>query len=118
MLDLSQRRHKKQATKKLAEGVYDSIVVDVRWAEGYAHEEAFEITYNITDARGNTYRHREIFMNNNRNKRTIDFEDYLEENGIVELEDFKGKHEKLTFEYVEAYNGHSYFNIVGRELIT
>ena len=117
MLDLRKRRLGKQGRKKLPEGVYDSVVIDVTWAAGYAPEEAYEIIYEITDNEGNKYRHREIFKTNRRNLRTAEFEEYLAENGIEDLADFKGKHERLTFAYQEAYNGSNYFNIVEREFI-
>ena len=41
MLNLKKRRLGQQGSKKLPEGVYDSVVIDVRWADGYALEEAW-----------------------------------------------------------------------------
>ena len=117
MLNLKKRRLGQQGSKKLPEGVYDSVVVEIRWAEGYAPEEAYEVIYEITDGDGNTYRHREIFKTHSRNLRTIEFEKYLADSGIEDLEEFKGKRERLTFEYQEAYNGNRYFNIKEREFV-
>ena len=117
MLNLKKRRLGKQGNKKLPEGIYDSVVIDVRWADGYTLEEAYEVIYEITDGEGCAYRHREIFKTNSRNLRTTEFEEYLADNGIEDLEEFKGKREKLTFEYQEAYNGKSYFNIKEREFV-
>lgn len=115
MLDLRKRRLGKQGRLRLPEGVYDSVVVEVKWAEGYDFEEAYQITYEITGSDGKTYRHSEIFMTNSRNLRTAEFEDYLADHGIENLADFKGKRERLTFEYKEAYTGKTYFNITNRE---
>lgn len=117
MLNLKKRRLGQQGSKKLPEGVYDSTVIDVKWADGYAPEEAYEVIYEITDGEGNTYHHREIFKTNRRNLRTNEFEEYLADNGIEDLVDFKGKRERLTFEYQEGYNGKTYFNIKEREFI-
>ena len=117
MLNLKKRNLGKQGSKKLPEGVYDSIVIDVRWAEGYAPEEAYEIIYEISNDDGNVYRHREIFKTNSRNLRTNEFETYLADNGIEDIIDFKGKREKLTFNFVESYDGKTYFNITDREFV-
>ena len=117
MLDLSQRRRQRQNIQKLPEGVYDSVVTEVRWADGYAPEEAYQITYEITSESGNSYRHIEIFKTNARNLRTIEFENYLSDIGLNNISDFVGKHERLTMGYVTAYNGKEYFNIVDREYV-
>ena len=42
MLDLSSRNRGKASKQLIPDGVYDSVVVDVKWAEGYNPEEAYE----------------------------------------------------------------------------
>ena len=115
MLDLEKRRRQRQSPKRLPEGVYDSVVTEVRWADGYDDpHEAYEVIYEITDESGNTYRHREIFKNNASSDRTNKFEDYLTDNGVQNLNDFVGRREKLAFSYVKV-NGNEFFNITDRE---
>jgi hypothetical protein len=119
MLDLSARRGKKTSHERPAAGVYSSIVVDVRWAEGYDEpEEAYEVIYEITSEQGKVYRHKEIFKNDISNKRTADFESYLFDHGIVDLKDFTGHHEQLTFAYQTVYDGKTYFNISARRWVS
>ena len=114
MLDLSLRKRGKAGKQLLPDGVYDSVVVDVKWADGYEAEEAYEVTYELTSKEGKVYRHREIFKNDVKNKRTAAFEDYLADNGIEDLLDFKGKCEKLTIQRVKV-GSREFANIVDRE---
>ena len=118
MLDLSARRGKKPSHEKLNAGVYDSVVVTVRWADGYEPEEAYEVIYEITSEDGKVHRHREVFKTNVSNKRTADFENYLVEHDITDLNDFVGRKERLTFEYQKSYDGKTYFNISDREFVS
>ena len=119
MLDLSARRGPKASQEKPEAGVYDSIVLEVRWAEGYDEEqEAYEVIYQITSAQGKVFRHREIFKNDVSIKRTTDFENYLFEHGITDLSDFVGHAERLTIAYQKAFNGKTYFNISDREFVS
>lgn len=116
MLDLSKRNRGKDGKKLLPDGVYDSVVVDVKWSDRYDAEEAYEATYELTSEDGHVYRHREIFKTDERNKRTAAFEDYLANNGITNLSDFKGKHEKLTIQRVKV-GSREFANIVDREFV-
>ena len=118
MLNLSARRGKQSSQEKPAAGVYDSTVVEVRWAEGYEPEEAYEVIYEITSEQGKVYRHKEIFKNDISNKRTADFENYLFNHGIEDLKDFTGHHEQLTFAYQTVYDGKTYFNISARRFVS
>ena len=116
MLDISARRRGKAEKKLPPEGVYNSVVIDVRWAENYEPETAYEIEYRITAEDGTVYRHKEIFKTDLRNKRTAKFENYLAQNGINDLDDFKGQEEKLTFKHVSK-DGNVFFNIDNREFV-
>ena len=116
MLDLSCRNRGKAGKQLIPDGIYDSVVTDLRWADGYEPQEAYEITYELTSADGRVYRHREIFKTDERNKRTATFEDYLADNGIANLSEFNGKHEKLTIKRVKI-GTREYANIVEREII-
>ena len=114
MLDLSARNRGNASKQLIPDGVYNSTVVDVKWAEGYDTKEAYEITYELTSMDGKVYRHREIFKTDERNKRTAAFEDYLADNGISNLSDFNGKHEELTIKRVKV-GSREFANIVDRE---
>ena len=116
MINIKKRRSYAKAKKQILPGTYNSVVTNVDWANQYGEQEAFEITYNVS-CDGKIHQYREIFMNNDKNKRTIEFFDYLEENGIEDPIDFIGHTETLTFNDVEAYNGNTYINIVKREFI-
>ena len=116
MLDLAKRRRLREP-HKLPAGFYSGVVVDVHWAEGYDDPEAaYEVVYEITGDDGYTYRHREVFKNNEKSTRTADFENYLDDHGIADLADFVGKREKLEFDYI-TYYGKEYFSIVDRDFI-
>lgn len=116
MLDLSKKNRGTTEKQLLPDGVYDSVVIDVQWADGYESEEAYEITYRVTSEDGKVYQHREIFKTDERNKRTAAFEDYLADNGIIDLSDFIGKREKLTVKRVKV-GTREFANIVDREFI-
>ena len=116
MLDLSKRNRGNAGKQLIPDGVYDSVVIDVKWADGYVAEEAYEVTYELTSENGKAYRHREIFKTDERNKRTAAFEDYLADNGITNLSDFNGKHEKLTLQHVKV-GSREFANIVDREFV-
>lgn len=116
MINIQKRLAHKKAKHQIIPGTYNSVVTNVAWADKYGEKEAIEISYNIT-CDGKIHQYREIFMNSNRNKRTVDFFDYLEANSIEDPIDFVGHTEMLTFDDVEAYNGNTYLNIVKREFI-
>ena len=116
MLDLSSRNRGKAGKQLIPDGVYDSVVVDVKWADNYEAEEAYEVTYELTSEDGHVYRHREIFKTDEKNKRTAAFEEYIFNNGIADLADFNGKREKLTVQRVKV-GSREFANIVGREFV-
>lgn len=116
MLDLSARNRGNAGKQLIPDGVYDSVVTDVHWAEGYEPEEAYEVNYELTSQNGKVYRHREIFKTDERNKRTAAFEAYIFGNGIADLADFTGKHEKLTIKRVKI-GEREFANIVDREFV-
>ena len=116
MLDLSARKRGSNGKQLLPNGVYNSVVVDVKWANGYEPEEAYEITYELTSEDGILYRHHEIFMTDERNRRTAAFEEYIFDHGIEVLSDFTGKHEKLTIQRVKV-GSREFANIVDREFV-
>lgn len=116
MLDLSSRNRGKAGKQLLPDGVYESVVVEVKWADGYEPKEAYEITYSLTSEDGKTYRHRELFKTDERNRRTAAFEDYLADNGVTNLSDFNGKREKLTIKRVKV-GMREFANIADREFI-
>lgn len=103
MLDLSTQK-KTTATKNRAKpGTYTSEVKSVAWAKGYVKESAFKVKYVLTDEAGGKSEYDELFHRDNDNARTNAFYDYLVEQGITELKDFKGCKEKLVL----AKDGHN-----------
>ena len=120
MLDL--RRIKKmnnrsfqRSQQQARPGVQDSVATSVTEPEGYAPCTAIEITYRLTDSAGRVSSHREIFITGGKRipDRTLDFEDYLDANGIEDYSDFVGCAERLTM----VKNG-LYLNIVNREFVS
>ena len=108
---------KSKSLKKAPEGTYESSVKKVRWAEGAENEEAFEIVYDLENAEGEKFWHREIFKNTAKNPRTKKFFEYLLDNGIEDLDELAGKKEKLVLEECEGYDGNTYVNITARAFI-
>lgn len=116
MLDLSARNRGKANKHPIPNGIYDSVVLEVKWAEGYAAEEAYEVSYKLISEDGKIYKHREIFKTDERNKRTAAFEDYIADNGVEDLSSFVGVTEKLTIQRVKV-GDREFANIVSREFV-
>ena len=74
---------KNKSFKRAPAGTYESCIKKVRWAEGAENEEAFEIVYDLENADGEKYWHREKFKNTEKNPRTRKFFKYLLDNGIA-----------------------------------
>lgn len=108
MLNLSKRFSKKSQKpmstydKQPPPGIYDSVVIDVKEAEGYASGNAIDIIYQLTDSSGKVFEKTErFFITVLQSEREANFFDYLESNGINvddsldKLNDFIGCHERL-----------------------
>lgn len=108
---------KSKSLKKAPAGTYESSVKKVSWAEGAENEEAFEIVYDLENADGEKYWHREKFKNTEKNPRTWKFFEYLLDNGIEDLDDLVGKKEQMVLEEREGYDGNTYVNITARAFI-
>lgn len=105
---------KKAATAQkvyLTPGPYESTVVSVEPAPGYAKGQAVKVTYDLVDSAGNHFPYYETF-------RTVDplgdhsntFFDYLDKNGISKWEDLVGCQEVLTLQY-EFVGSRKYLNV-------
>lgn len=117
MVNLNTLAKKRNASgnKKLHHGSYKSRVKDVCWSEGHVEGVAFDVIYELTDAKGNTFDFKEKFFTEN-NTRTEDFCNYLFENGIVELSDFVDCEEQVTLQ-IDVKNNRSFFTITTRNFI-
>lgn len=104
--------------KKVLPGTYDSTVVAIVPAQGWAEGKAFEFTYKLKTNSGETEK-KEVFVNSLKNPRTLEFVKYLANNGveIESLEEVLGLKEQLTFEFDEI-NGVKYLNITSRRYIS
>ena len=106
-------------SKLVPQGTHIAEVLSVEWCDSdrYGFEGAYEVIYQITTEDGRVFRHREVFKTTLNNKRTRDFENYLADNGIENLDDFVGKREKLTFQH-KIVDGYTFSNIVKREFLS
>ena len=100
---------------KLSPSDYTSIVKSVDWAEGYVKGKAIKVTYILTSESGSAFEHSEVFWVRG-SSRSVDFDKYLNDNGIDNIADFVGCKEKLTL-MNDVRNGKVYLNIVDREFI-
>ena len=106
-------------TNKLKPGLYSSEIVEVRTPDGYCEDDAFELTYRLTDDQtGAVFTKREIFYNDSNNPRTAALLDGFAQNGvqIQETEDFVGIKEIVTLKY-SIKKGRSFLNIVDRTFV-
>ena len=104
MLDLSKRKKISQKNK-IKPAQYPSVVKAVEETDGYIEGTSVTIRYILTDCNGKKLEYSELFHITERNKRTCDFLDYLEENGIEDLADFVGCQEMLTLAKDGTRNG-------------
>lgn len=111
-------------TLALRPSTYDSVVIDVQEADGYAPGNAVDIFYRLTSATGKIFDKSERFLIRNRpNDREKKFFDYLEDHGIDiyddlgNLNNFIGCHERLKLAY-EAKSSGAFLNIVEREFVS
>ena len=103
---------------KLVPGYYESIVTDVVWDDGYVEGTAFRVEYRLKDAEGNSFDYKEIFYNTSRNKRTAEFLQYLNEQGINvdDIGAFVGKKERLNIRKAPR-QGSALLTIASREFL-
>ncbi len=103
--------------KKIIPGTYDSTIVAIVPAQGWAEGKAFEFTYKLKSDSSEAEK-KEVFVNSLKNFRTLGFVEYLAKNGveIESLEEVLGLKEQLTFEFDEI-NGVKYLNITMRKYV-
>ncbi len=106
-----------EAKKKIQPGVYTSEVTDVHWAPGYVEGKAIEVRYRLSNDNGNEFPFKETFLVDPDHERSAKFFNYLAENGIEDVEEFVGCHERVTI-MRDVVNGATFANIVNREFIT
>lgn len=113
------RNHSKRKRSKYAgPGDYDSVVISVDQAKDYEPGKAIEVTRQLTNAAGKTITHKETFIIDGYiPDRTLEFEDYLDDNGIEEYSDFVGCKERVTLRKQSTSRG-VYTNIVARVFVS
>lgn len=90
----------KRTRDRVKAGSYVSTVDRISYDEDYVDKQAFRIEYTLVNQDGDSISYSEIFHYNDRNERTAQFFDYLEENGIDfnedDLPDLVGLREHVT----------------------
>lgn len=118
------KRPKQAEPPKPYPGSFDSLTADVCVPEGY--DNAVDISYRLTDAKGNTFDMVERFYTREHSsEREKQFFRYLEEHGINvykdinNLNDFIGCREKVLLKYqARGRQGRVFLNIVEREFVS
>ena len=103
---------------KVTPGTYNSTITRAEWDSEYIDGTAFRVEYTLTDSDGKEYVYSEIFFNTERNRRTAEFLDYMESNGIT-ADDFGnliGVKEQLVIKKAPR-QGRSLLTIVEREFV-
>ena len=92
------RTEKTSRKNTLKPGIYTSKVILIGYDEEYDGKDAIRVRYELTDEKGSTHSFSEIFWNTEKNERTSEFFDYLEQLGISEdnLQEFKDCKERVT----------------------
>ena len=103
---------------KVTPGTYSSVVTSAEWDPEYVDGTAFRIEYSLTDPDGNTYEYSEIFFNTARNRRTEEFLEYLNNNGISldDISSLVGVKEELEIKKAPR-QGRSLLTITKREFV-
>lgn len=99
-------------------GTYDSVIISASYSEEYVDGEAFVLSYELQDNKGNKYSYSETFINDVGNARTAKFDEYLDANGVAldDITELKGLTEKVTIKK-QVVGSRSYLNIVDREFV-
>ena len=103
---------------KVSPGTYSSIVTNAEWDQEYVEGTAFRVEYSLTDSVGNTYEYSEIFFNTARNRRTEEFLEYMQNNGISldDIGNLVGVKEQLVIKKAPR-QGRSLLTITAREFV-
>ena len=88
----------KRKNEGLPLGKYDCRVDKVVWAPGFKPGSAFKISYTLYNAAGDRFDHNELFYNSETD-RTLEFFEYLYNNGIRDVFDFEGCRETVEIGY-------------------
>ena len=99
----------------IAPGTYNSTVVGVDFDDRY-RDGAYVIKYEV-DIGGKKAHHSEIFVDNPRFTRTRDFYNYLEDNGIDDIEEFKGCCEEIRIKWNFTNSGQRKLTIDSRKFL-
>lgn len=99
---------RKKTGKKVASvkpGTYSAKIVYADYDDDYVAESAFVIKYELTAEDGTTLPYSEVFFSDERNPRTQEFYDYLEDHQIYTFDDLIGKEEILVIKKTTAGRG-------------
>ena len=117
MLILSQV--KKSNKKQMVEaGTYTGKVLSVKEPEAYVPGDRIVIKYALTDKMGNVFQYEETFLLRRINERTVEFDEYLEQNGVKFIDDFVGCEEELVIKLETTSRGESLPTIVSRKMLS
>ena len=103
---------------KLAPGSYESKLIRVKPAKGWVPGTAYELIFKIKVEEEKFLEKPTVFQNSTDNKRTREFIEYLEDNGVVikDFEELLGLCEILDFAY-EDVNGKKFLNVYHRNFV-
>jgi len=107
---------KAQRAKTLTPGDYTSIVIDVVLNRNKP-DEMVDVSYELTDSAGTTFPYSESFrVEPPFGKHSLDFFDYLDENGITDWNQLLNCQEHVKLDN-ETKDSGTYLNIVDREFL-
>lgn len=109
------RKNKQSRRETIPPGVYRSKVIRVEIDNRY-QKGAVVVTYELKDKKKN-YTFKEVFIDDDRFERTVDFFDYLSELGIENLEDFVGCEEELDLKWNFTAKGRKELTIDTRKFL-
>ena len=105
-----QRTTKSNAKAKIAPGVFDATITDIKPAEGFVDDSVVDVFYKV-NVNGKIVETKERFALSFPSERNDRFDDALAELGCETLEDAIGKSLKLHYAYEFTSRG-KYCNVV------
>ena len=109
-------KNSKPRKKALDPGTYKATVTDITIDDRY-RDTAIIVSYHLQKA-NSIFEFKERFIRNSRFPRTVNFYEYLEENGIENEDDFIGCSETLELKWNFTSKGQRELTITSREFVS
>jgi hypothetical protein len=110
------KNSRKPSRKVLTPGTYTSTVTNVTIDDQYK-DTALIVSYCL-QKNNSVFEYKERFIRNSRFPRTVNFYEYLEENGIENEDDFIGCSETLELKWNFTSKGQRELTITSREFVS